>query len=171
MTAQFLKWAAGLALLAAVPAASLAAEGTADTGLPAEDAALIQEYCLNIADKAAEARSAWIAAQMQKLRDEVSAKTVELEKKRIEVQEWVEQQQTMLQSASRALVDIYAKMEPEAAAAQLTRINTRTAVSILRQLKPATASAILDVMEPEKAAALVSAIAAAAQEKKQGQGT
>ena len=139
--------------------------------MPAEDAALIQDYCLNIADKAAEARAAGIAGKIRKLRDEVSAKTVELEKKRLEVQGWVEQQQTILQSASRALVDIYAKMEPEAASAQLTRISTRTAVSILRQLKPAAASAILDVMEPEKAAALVSAIAAAAQNKKPGQGT
>ena len=102
---------------------------------------------------------------------ETQSKIGELEKKRLEVQGWVETQRAMLLAANQGLVDIYAKMDAEAAAVQLGQIDVRTAVSILRQLKPRDASAILTAMEPGKAALLVKAIAAALQDKKPGQGT
>ena len=142
------------------------------TAPPATDgSAVIREYCLNISDQAAEARAGWLAANMNRLRDDVTAKIAELEVKRLDVQGWVEKQQAMLQAANRDLVDIYAKMDSESAAAQLGRIDIRTAVSILRQLNPRNASAILDVMEPDKAAVLVKAIAAVIEDKKPGKGS
>lgn len=142
-----------------------------DAAPPFDETAAIQEFCLDFADKAAEARTAWLEANLGKLRDDVTAKIGELEKKRLEVQGWVETQRAMLLAANQGLVDIYAKMDAEAAAVQLGQIDVRTAVSILRQLKPRDASAILTAMEPGKAALLVKAIAAALQDKKPGQGT
>ncbi len=137
----------------------------------ADETAAIQEFCLDFADKAAEARTAWLAANLDKLRDDVTAKIGELEKKRLEVQGWVETQRAMLLAANQGLVDIYAKMDAEAAAILLGEIDVKTAVSILRQLKPRDASAVLTVMEPAKAAVLVKAIAAALQDQKPGRGT
>jgi flagellar motility protein MotE (MotC chaperone) len=135
---------------------------------PANDEAVIQEYCLNISDKAAEARTAWLESNLAALRDAATAKIEELEAKTVEVRFWVERQQEMLQAANKGLVEIYAKMDPEAAAAQLSEIDPRMTVSILRQLSSRSASEILNVMEPGKAADIVKAIAAVMQTGKPG---
>jgi flagellar motility protein MotE (MotC chaperone) len=65
----------------------------------------------------------------------------------------------MLKAAGKELVDIYAKMDPEAAALQLTQLDTGTATSVIRQLSPRGAGAILNVMEAKQAAKLAKAIA------------
>lgn len=52
------------------------------------------------------------------------------------------------QGGERRAVEIYAKMDPEAAALQLSEVGRSTAVSILSQLSPRKASAIMTVMEP-----------------------
>ena len=63
--------------------------------------------------------------------------------------------------AKKELVEIYAGMDPAAAAAQMDEVDMRLASSIIRQLKPRQASAILDEMRPELAAKLVRYIAIA----------
>jgi len=61
--------------------------------------------------------------------------------------------------ARRELIDIYAKMKPDAAAAQLSLLDPETSASVMRQLKPAGASAILTEMKPDVAAAIAALLA------------
>lgn len=119
------------------------------------------EYCLNIRDKAAEARSARQAAELKKLEASLDEKIAALEARSSELKSWVEKQRDIQTSAEKGLVDIYAGMDPGVAAEQLGRLDTKLASSIIRQLKPRLASAILDEMSPDKAAPLVRIIAAA----------
>jgi flagellar motility protein MotE (MotC chaperone) len=127
----------------------------------AQSTTVVEDYCAGIVDRARDARVAWQTASLQQLRGEVAAKIAELEAKDRELRAWIEKHDSMRLAASRALVDIYAKMDADAAAVQLAGIETATATSILRQLSPRQAGAILNVMATERAAALVRAIAAA----------
>ncbi len=121
----------------------------------------VEEYCLGIADKAADARVAWQTATLKKIEAELDSKIAKLDARQAEVQGWVEKQQQILAAAETGLVEIYAKMDPEVAAEQLTTLDLRLASSLLRQLKPRVASAILNEMASDKAALLVKSIAAA----------
>lgn len=135
----------------AVPAESSSGEGGASD--------LSANYCTTTIDKAAESRTAWQQETLQKLRNDVDAKIAELEQKRAELEEWIKRREDIIKSANRDLVDIYAKMDPEAAAAQLGEADIQTAVSILSQLTPRAAGSILGIMEPKRAAVLVKAMA------------
>ncbi|MBI3672095.1 MAG: MotE family protein, partial [Rhizobiales bacterium] len=124
-----------------------------------------------IADKAADARVAWQTANLRKLETEVAAKLSALDAREAELKDWVGKRDAMVKAASRELVDIYAKMDTEAAAAQLAKVETVTATSILRQLSPRAAGAILAVMDAERAATLVRMIAAPTKDLPPGGGT
>lgn len=136
----------------------------ADEPVPVKS--LADGYCGAIGDKAAEARTAWQMQQLTGLQKRIEEKLVQLENKRKDLQDWVEKRDQILKSANQSLVGIYAKMDPEAAAAQLARAETATAVSVLHQLNPRGASAILDAMDPDKAAMLVKLLAATAKDDK-----
>lgn len=158
---------AGLLVLAESPIA--AAESTA----PSADqsaAAIIEEYCLNIRDKAAEARAALQLEALSNMEARLDSKIAELEARRAEVELWVGRQEAILKAANAGLVEIYAKMDPEAAALQLSEVGRSTAVSILSQLSPRNASAIMTVMEPARAADLVKALASPLAASKKGGG-
>jgi flagellar motility protein MotE (MotC chaperone) len=157
-------FAALLLFVAATPA------GAEDVPVPGpaaaqEAAPTAADYCANFADKASDARLAWQTENLQKLQGDVTRKIAELEAKQAEIQGWIAKRDLMLKAAGKELVDIYAKMDPEAAAVQLAQLDVGTSTSVLRQLNPRNASAILNVMEPKRAAALVSAIAAETLEK------
>jgi flagellar motility protein MotE (MotC chaperone) len=117
------------------------------------------DYCANFADAANDARTAWQAANLKILQGELEAKIAELEARQAELQQWIVKRDAMLKKAGKELVDIYAKMDPEAAAQQLAQLDTGTATSVIRQLPPRGASAILNVMEAKQAAKLARAIA------------
>ncbi len=75
--------------------------------------------------------------------------------------------QTLINSASDEVVAIYAKMEPEAAAAQLASMDDAMAVAILGKLTAHAASAILNEMEAARAGKLTGILSGAdAAEKK-----
>ena len=122
---------------------------------------LVIQYCLNIRDKVAEARSARQAAELKELEASLDEKIAALGARSAELKSWVEKQRDIQTSAEKGLVDIYAGMDPSVAAEQLGQLDTKLASSIIRQLKPKLASAILDEMSPDKAAPLVRIIAAA----------
>lgn len=143
--------AAAIALAVLASPCRAEPQGAADTS--------VQQYCTAIADKAADARVAWQTRTLNDLQAEVEAKLAALDAKEKDLQAWVQRRDDMLKAANQSLVDIYAKMDPEAAAAQLAAADTATAVSVLHQLKPRNASAILDVMDPAKATMLVKVIA------------
>ncbi|MFT3988570.1 MotE family protein [Aestuariivirga sp.] len=132
---------------------------------------LAQDYCANIAQTATDARAAWQKAELEKLRADVTAKLQALEAQQKVLEAWIAKRDAALKSAGQDLVDIYAKMDPEAAAAQLAKVDAPTATSILRQMGPRGAGAILAVMEPDHAALLVRSIAAASRVQSGGRGT
>lgn len=118
----------------------------------------VERYCLNIADQAQDARLAMQQEQLKALEGQIEVKIGELEAKRAEYQKWLEERQAFLESASTVVIDIYAQMDPEAAAAQLARIDRESAASVLVRLKSRQASDILTEMSSETAALLAGII-------------
>jgi flagellar motility protein MotE (MotC chaperone) len=121
-----------------------------------------EDYCANIADKARDARyvlqnqaiadaSATLAAEKQAFTAERAAFEAEQKKRNAE-----------LVVAQKGVVDIYAKMKPDVAAAQLEFIGIETASAILRELNVRSASTILNEMNAETAAKISKRLASAA---------
>jgi flagellar motility protein MotE (MotC chaperone) len=123
-------------------------------------------YCLNIADKAKDARIARQITELKKIEAQVEEKIRQLDSRSKELRSWVEKRLSFQAAAEKSLVDIYATMDAEAAAEQLAKLDSRLASSVLHQLKPRIASGILNEMEPDHAAKLMKTIAAAAELEK-----
>ena len=98
---------------------------------------------------------------LNKLEARLDTKIQELEKRRDEVEAVVSKQKELLSAAEAGLVEIYAAMDPDAAAEQMAKLDPRLASSVLRQLKPRQAGSILNEMQAEQAAQLIRIIAAA----------
>lgn len=159
-----------LAMIAASPSRAEDRHGEAAPVAASEEPS-ITDYCANFADQAHDARVAWQSANLRKLEDELASRIAALETKKAEIEVWIGKREAMLKSAAKELVDIYAKMDPEAAAGQLAELDTATATSVIRQLSPRGASAIMNVMEAKHAARLAKAIANATLEQKKEEGT
>lgn len=123
----------------------------------AKDATEVERYCLNIADKAQDARYAMQSQQLKDLQKQIDARIAELEAKRQDYNKWLAERQAFLDSASSIVIDIYAKMKPDAAAGQLAALDRDAAASVLAKLKPRAASDILSQM-PTKVAAEIAAM-------------
>jgi flagellar motility protein MotE (MotC chaperone) len=123
-------------------------------------------FCANVAPSIAEARIAWETKRLSELDAQVKQRLADLEKAEASVQQWVAKRDTILKAASDNLVAIYAKMQPETAAAQIAAMDDQMAAAILGKLKPSAAGAILDEMEAERASRLAAFLSAAAGEAK-----
>jgi flagellar motility protein MotE (MotC chaperone) len=131
-------------------------EEEANIGMQAAvSAAQAQKYCGHIANVANEARNALQKKQLAELEQRVRQRLVELEEKKAELQVLIDRHEALLHRADDALRDVYSRMRPEAAAAQLANMDEETAISLLAQLRPKQASAIFNEMEPAHAATLV----------------
>ena len=108
------------------------------TGAPVEakPTSEVENYCLNIADKAQDARYAIQEKQLRELEGEITSRIDELETRRAEYQKWMEERKAFLESASTVVVDIYSKMKSDAAAPQLAKLGNENAAMILVRLKP-----------------------------------
>ncbi len=133
----------------------------ADPGPKELESDSVLNYCLNISSKAEETRLAQQVERLKALQVKLDVAIGELERRRLEVQGWVERQKELQDAAEGGLVEIYATMDPEAAAEQLSTLDIRIASSVIRRLKPRIASGILNEMKPQQAAELVRIIAAA----------
>lgn len=111
-------------------------------------------YCAGIADAAADARFAWQKEQLSALEKDVEARIAKLEAKRAEYEEWLKRRNAFLAKADEAVVALYAKMRPDAAAPQLATMPEDAAAAILTKLNARAASAILAEMEAARAANL-----------------
>jgi flagellar motility protein MotE (MotC chaperone) len=121
-----------------------------------------RQYCINIADKAAEARFAWQRKTLLDLEQELAKRIAVLEAKTAEYQTWVVRRDEFVKKARDNLVLIYARMRPDAAAQQLMAMDEETAAAVLIKLDPRTASIILNEMDPAQAARLTGTIGGAA---------
>ncbi|HEY1943960.1 MAG TPA: hypothetical protein VGH40_17755 [Roseiarcus sp.] len=111
----------------------------------------VSRYCANVAPVAAEARIAWQTKRMSELEAQLKQRVDELDAKEAEARDWVAKRETMMNTATDDVVAIYAKMDPQAAAAQMATMDESMAAAVLGKLKPNVAGAILDEMDPDKA--------------------
>jgi flagellar motility protein MotE (MotC chaperone) len=118
-------------------------------------------FCANVAPSIAEARIAWETKRLSELDAQVKQRLADLEKAEASLQEWVAKRDAALKTASDNLVAIYAKMQPETAAAQIAAMDDQMAAAILGKLKPGAAGAILNEMEAERASKLAASLSGA----------
>ena len=123
-------------------------------------------FCANVVPSIAEARIAWETKRLDELDAQVKQRLADLEKAEASVQEWVAKRDAALKAASDNLVAIYARMEPETAAAQIAAMDDQMAAAILGKLKPGAAGAILNEMEAERASKLAAFLSGAANAEK-----
>ena len=142
----------------------------APASLPEADVRLAREYCLNIADAAADARFAWQKKTLADLEQEIAKRVELLEAKTAEYQRWLARRDEFSKKAQDSVVTIYARMKPDAAAAQLVAMDEETAAAILAKLDPRNASAILNDMDATQAARLTATISSAANVNLPGRG-
>lgn len=120
------------------------------------------QYCTNIADTAAEARLAWQRQNLAEAERDLQQRTAELEAKTAEFQKWLARRDEFSRKAQEKIVNIYAKMRPDAAALQLQVLDDETAAAVLTKLDARVASAVMTEMEPAQAARLTAIISGAA---------
>ena len=137
--------------------------GEAKPATPAETPPAIKAYCQNIEDAALDVRFLHQKSELQRLEGELEKRTSALEAKRAEYQEWLQRRDDFINKTEGGVVALFAKIKPDAAAAQLAGIDEEAAAVLLLKLKPRSASAILDQMDGAKAARLVSIMIGAAQ--------
>jgi flagellar motility protein MotE (MotC chaperone) len=113
-----------------------------------------QQFCANIANLAADARIAWQMKRLGELDAQMKQRIAELEAKEAESKDWISRREAFLKKAADDVVAIYAKMRPDAAAAQMVVMDETTAAALLTKLNPRVSSAILNEMEAGKAAKL-----------------
>ncbi len=118
----------------------------------------VGHYCANVAPSIAEARIAWQTKRLNELDVDVNQRLADLEKAEASLREWVAKREALLKMASDDLVAIYAKMQPESAATQISAMDDGMAAAILNKLKPTVAGAILNEMEAERASKLAATL-------------
>jgi flagellar motility protein MotE (MotC chaperone) len=154
----------GMPPLARIATQTLGATDAARTPVepPTAEARAARDYCTNIADAAADARLAWQKRTLLELEQEIAKRLALLEEKSAELQKWLARRDEFSKKAQAVVVTIYARMRPDAAAAQLVAMDEETAAAVLTKLDPRNASAILNEMEATQAARLAATISGAA---------
>jgi flagellar motility protein MotE (MotC chaperone) len=115
---------------------------------------LAQQYCINIASAAADARVVWQKKTLADIEQELEKRIAKLEEKAAEYQKWLAKRDEYSKRAQEQLVGIFARMRADAAAAQLAAADEETAAAVLSKLDVRVSSAILAEMEPNQAARL-----------------
>lgn len=126
----------------------------------------VENFCGAVAASAASARLAWQEQRIRTLEADLLVKTAELDVKAAEVRQWVQKREQLLAKASDNLTAIYAKMKPEAAAAEMQAMDDEEAAALLAKLKPAVAGAVMSEMDPARAARLGELLSAARSDEK-----
>lgn len=120
------------------------------------------QYCNNIVDAAIDARIAWQRQNLAEAEKQIAQRTAELEAKTVEYQRWLAKRDEFAEKARKVVVDIYTKMKPDAAAAQIAQLDEETAAAVLIKLDPRVASAVMNEMDPQIAARITSIISGSA---------
>ncbi|MCR6501043.1 MotE family protein [Shinella sp. CPCC 101442] len=121
----------------------------------------IRAFCTNIADAARDQRYLLQKQELETLQKDVDERIKVLEARRAEYEDWLNRRNAFLKQAEGGLVEIYRKMKPDAAAAQLAELNPQIASAIVMKLPPRQSSTILGEMPADKAALLTRIIAVA----------
>lgn len=135
----------------------------ANTADRLEHEATALEYCRNAVPAAGEARAAFLQQAIASLERDLARKTQELEERIAEHKEWLARRQRVMDQAGGALVQMFARMRPDAAAQQVSLMDETVAAALVMKLEPKASSALLSEMPPARAARLAAIIAAAAE--------
>lgn len=118
------------------------------------------QFCENIKDAAQEQRYAIKTKELNQLRDSVEQRIVKLEEKRAELELWQQKRDNFSAKAESAVVEIYSKMRPDAAASRLEILSQSLAAAILLKMSARKAGVILNEMNAERAADITRVLAA-----------
>jgi flagellar motility protein MotE (MotC chaperone) len=160
---------AAASLLAADAAWARPTETEAAELAPEGGGSVVQQYCSNVRDAAADARFAWQMEALREVEKQVEERIAALDARQAEFEDWLRRREELALRAKETLVAVYANMRPDAAAEQLAILEDDEAAAVLTNLVPRTASAIMTEMQPERAARL--AIAMAGPPEKQEEST
>lgn len=127
-----------------------------------------QQYCANVAAAAGAARLAYQELRLAEIDQQLQKRLAELESKRAELQDLLDRYDAFVRKTDETLVGVYARMKPDAAAAQLANLDEDSAAALLMQLKPKNSSAILNEMDAVRGAQLTKKIAAVSSMKRAG---
>jgi flagellar motility protein MotE (MotC chaperone) len=119
------------------------------------------QYCVNISDKAKEARYARIRTELEQTGREIDEKLGKLDAKLAEIRDYVDRREKFLENAKDSLIQIFGTMRPDAAAAQLSELDAISASAILMKLPAERASTIMNEMSPKQAAEIAQTLIAA----------
>jgi flagellar motility protein MotE (MotC chaperone) len=129
------------------------------------------DYCANIANFASDARYALQVKTLEDLQKQIDQKITLLEAKRAENEDFLKRRDEAVKGTQKGLIDIFAKMKPDVAAAQFEILDVETSASILKQLNARVASTILNEMKAPIAAAITIKMAEPVASSKAGSGT
>ncbi|MDX2264369.1 MAG: MotE family protein [Hyphomicrobiales bacterium] len=133
-----------------------------EAAAPPAPRSLGESYCRAVADKASDARFLAQKQALEDLRRQLDERAAALEAKIEEYRKWLARRDEFVKKAQGQLLDIYARMRPDAAALHLAAMDEETAAAMLTRLNMRSASAILNEMPAEKAARLSAIIVGAA---------
>lgn len=138
----------------------LAPDTEAVTGAVMNEKDMLQ-YCVNISDKAKEARYSRIRTELEQTGREIDEKLGKLDAKLAEIRDYVDRREKFLENARGALIEIFGTMRADAAAAQLSELDAISASAILMKLPAERASTIMNEMSPKQAAEIAQMLIAA----------
>ena len=137
-------------LIVAKPALAGSEKEAEDEGTRSE----IQRYCSGAVPSVKDARTMWEVGQLSDAEKRIAEKTALLEKRLKQLEEWSAKRDEFMKRADDNTVAIFAKMKPEAAAAQFATMDERDAASFISKLPPRAASLVLGEMEAGRAGRL-----------------
>jgi flagellar motility protein MotE (MotC chaperone) len=137
-----------------------------DNTVPSKDARPAQQYCINIASAAADARFNWQKKTLGDMERELDDRIAKLEAKVAEYQQWLARRDEYAKKAQEQLVGIFARMRPDAAALQLAAADEETSAAVLSKLDTRISSNILAEMDPSQAARLTAIMVGAGKAEK-----
>ena len=117
-----------------------------------------QQFCVNIADVAADTRYALQRRELKKLEADISDRLKVLNERIAEYKVWVEKRKKFSEMAKQKLVAIYKKMRTEAASEQISLMDNLVAASLIARLPAKQASTILGEMDAKKAATIADTV-------------
>jgi flagellar motility protein MotE (MotC chaperone) len=126
---------------------------------PPFDEYVITQFCTSLSSAASDGRLAWQAKRLDEMEVRLRDRVAELEAKRAETAEWLKRREDAQRKADESVVAIYAKMKPDAAAAQFSAMDESGAAAILAKLNPRAASTILNEIDASRAARIAAEMA------------
>ncbi len=120
-----------------------------------------QQYCSNVLEATSAAQIAQQTRNLESAKKEIDDRIALMAAKAELLKSWMKLREDFAAHATDSLVQIYSRMKPDLAAAQLAAMDEMTSAAIISKLSPKVSSPIMAEMEAAKAARLSSVIAGA----------